>query len=204
MIPDKSAMIPPEFLIYARYLATGFLGAEVWRAAFYLGANFASKLSDVALSSVILAGTLLCLTYALERGAYAAAARMCRSFRIDLLLAIGIGIWINELASPWFSKVHKALKSADPYWAPAVFLLLSVVLFAPLIRQYWPKPKRPASQMYFIADEEIEFEKDDLLASESQAKSFAETVLASGDHPGLVFGVDGPWGVGKTSFINLR
>jgi hypothetical protein len=57
--------------------------------------------------------------------------------------------------------------------------------------------------MYFIADEEIEFEKDDLLASESQAKSFAETVLASGDHPGLVFGVDGPWGVGKTSFINL-
>lgn len=206
MIPDKSAMKPPEFLIYARYLATGFLGAEVWRAAFYLGANFASKLSDVAFyvkSSVILAGTLLCLTYALKRGAYAAAARMCRSFRIDLLLAIGIGIWINELASPLFSKVHKALKSVDPYWAPAVFLLLSVVLFAPLIRQYWSKPNRAASQMYFIADEEIEYEKDDLLASESQAKSFAETVLASGDHPGLVFGVDGPWGVGKTSFINL-
>jgi hypothetical protein len=57
--------------------------------------------------------------------------------------------------------------------------------------------------LYFIADEEIRDEGEDLLASETQAKSFAETVLASSAHSGLVFGVDGPWGVGKTSFINL-
>lgn len=37
----------------------------------------------------------------------------------------------------------------------------------------------------------------------SQAESFARTVMASNAHPGLVFGIDGPWGVGKTSFINL-
>ena len=81
--------------------------------------------------------------------------------------------------------------------------MLCAVLLSPLVQQYWPKPKRTVAQLYFIADEEIVYEKDDLLASASQAKSFAETVLASGAHPGLVFGVDGPWGVGKTSFINL-
>jgi hypothetical protein len=206
MTPTKPAIKMPELLVFARSLAVGFLGAEIWRAAFYLGANFAPTLYDIGLfvmSSVVVAGVLLCLTYALKRGAQVSAARIGRSFRIDLLFAIGIGIWANELASPWLSKAHAAIKSLDPSWTPAVFLLLCAVLLSPLVQLYWPKTKRAASQLYFIADEEIEYEKDDLLASDSQAKSFAETVLASSVHPGLVFGVDGPWGVGKTSFINL-
>jgi len=151
----------------------------------------------------VLAGLLLCLTYSFKRGAHDIAARMGRSLRLDLLIAIGIGIWANELASPWLAKAHAALKNADPNWTPAVLLLLSAILLSPLVQQYWPRNKRTTSQLYFIADEEIADEKEDLLASETQARSFAETVLASGAHPGLVFGIDGPWGVGKTSFINL-
>lgn len=206
MMATKPAMKMPELPVFARSLATGFVGAEVWRATFYLGANFAQTLSEAALwvkTGGILGGLLLCLTYAFKRGAHVAAARMGRSFRLDLLVAIGVGIWTNELASPWLAKAHAALKNADPHWAPAVFVLLCAVLMSPLVQLYWPRPKRTTTQMHFIADEEIVDEKDDLLASEAQAKSFAETVLASGAHPGLVFGVDGPWGVGKTSFINL-
>lgn len=206
MTVTKQAMKMPELLVFARLLATGFVGAEVWRVAFYLGSNFAPTLSGVALwakTSGILAGALLCLTYAVKRSALVAAARMGRSLRIDLLIAVGIGIWTNELASPWLAKAHAAIKNADPQWAPAVFLLLCAVLLSPLVQQYWPRPKRMTPQLYFIADEEIGDEKEDLLANESQAKSFAETVLASGAHPGIVFGIDGPWGVGKTSFINL-
>ena len=206
MTATKPVMKMPELPVFARSLATGFVGAEVCRATFYLSTKFAPTLSDVALwakTGGILVGLLLCLTYAVKRGAHVAAARMGRSFRLDLLIAVGIGIWTNELASPWLSKAHTALKNADPHWAPAVFLLLCAVLLSPLVQQYWPRPKRPTPQLYFIADEEIGDEKEDLLASEAQAKSFAETVLASGAHPGLVFGVDGPWGVGKTSFINL-
>ena len=107
----------PELLLFVKSLATGFLGAEIWRIAFYLGDNFASALPDVPLylkAGAILAGVLLCLTYAVKRGALVAAARMGRSFRIDLLFAIGIGIWINELASPWLSKAHVAIKAVDP------------------------------------------------------------------------------------------
>lgn len=206
MTATRPAMKMPELLVFARSLATGFVGAEVWRGSFYLGANFASKLSDVALWTQIvgmLLGALLCLTYAAKRGAHVAAARIGRSLRIDLLFAIGIGIWTNELAAPWLAKAHTAIKDADPNWALAVFLMLCSVLLSPLLQQLWPRPKRTPQQLYFIADEEIGDEKEDLLASAAQAKSFAETVLASGSHPGLVFGVDGPWGVGKTSFINL-
>jgi len=206
MTVTKPAMKMPELLVFARPFAVGFVGAEVWRAAFCLGANFATTLSSAALwvkAGGILVGALLCLTYAYKRGAHFTAARMGRSLRLDLLVAFGIGIWANELASPWLAKVHSALKDADPRWAPVVLFLLCLVLLSPLARQYLPKSKRATPPPYFIADEEIGNEEEDLLASKAQAKSFAETVIASGAHTGLVFGVDGPWGVGKTSFINL-
>lgn len=206
MTADKPTMNMPELLIFIKSLATGFIGAEVCRVAFYLGANFAYALSDVPLLATVggmLTALLLCLIYAVKRGAHSAAARIVRSLRLDLLIAIGIGIWTNELVSPWLAKLHVALKSSDPHWAPAVLLLLCAVLLSPLVQKYLPRRKRPTSQQYFIVDEEIGHEDDDLLASKAQAKSFADTVLASGAHPGLVFGIDGPWGVGKTSFINL-
>lgn len=206
MNATKPAMKMPELLVFARLFVVGFIGAEICRATFYLGASFAQELNEIALWPKVvgvLAGLALCLTYAINRGAFIAAARMGRSLRLDLLTAMGVGVWSNELALPWLSKLHLALISADPHWALAVFFLLCVVLLSPLIRQYWPRSKSAPSQLYFIADEEIGDQKDDLLASAAQAKSFAETVLASGAHPGLVFGVDGPWGIGKTSFINL-
>ena len=202
----KPTMKMPELPVFARLFATGFIGAEVWRVAYYLGANFASTLSEISLwtkAVAILLGALLCLAYVVKRNAHVAAVRMGRSLRIDLLIVVGIGIWINQLTSPWLAKVHAALENADPHWAPAIFLLLCAMLVSPLVRQYLPGRKETPPQQYFIADEEIGEWKDDLLASEAQAKSFAETVLASGAHPGLIFGVDGPWGVGKTSFINL-
>lgn len=206
MTAAKPQMKMPELPVFARSLVIGFIAAEVWRASSLLGTSFASTLSNVSLwliAGVILIGTLLCLTYALKRGARSAAGRMIRSHRLDLLIAIGIGVWANELASPWLAKAHTVLKDANPDWAPAGLAFLCLVLLSPMIRQYWPKSKRVASLPYFIADEEIEDEEQDLLASKAQAKSFAEAVLAGGAQPGLVFGVDGPWGVGKTSFINL-
>ena len=77
------------------------------------------------------------------------------------------------------------------------------MLLSPLYLRYLPKRKRPAPQFHFLGDEEIGSVEEDLLGNDAQAKSFAEAVLASSTHQGLVFGVDGPWGVGKTSFINL-
>ena len=206
MAISKSAMKMPELLVFAKMFAVGLVGTEVFRVAFYLGTSFAKELEVVALwltVVAVLAGLALCLTYAVKRDAHLVAARIGRSYRIDLLVAAGIGIWSNELASPWLAKVHAAFKSADPHWAPAILILLCFVLLSPLIQQHLPRQKKQASQLHFIADEDIDDESDDLLANEEQAKSFAETILASGAHPGLVFGVDGPWGVGKTSFINL-
>ena len=202
----KPEMKMPELLVFVRSFVVGFVGSEVCRTTFYLSIGFAQELyalSPWVNAAVILAGLALCLTYAVKRGASAATARMGRSFRLDLLMAIGLGVWSNTLALPWLTKFHSALETADPHWAPVLLLLFCVVLLSPMFQLYLQRPKKTPSQLYFISDEEIRNEEDDLLATKGQAKSFAETVLASGAHSGLVFGVDGPWGVGKTSFINL-
>lgn len=206
MATNTPTMKMPELSVFAKMLVLGFVGAEIFRVAFYLGARFATEISEVALCAKffgIMAGLALCLTYSVKRGAHLAAARIGRSFRIDLLVPVVVGVWVNELTLTSLSKFHVVFNAADPHWAPAILALLCVILLSPLIQQHWQREKKQTSQLYFIADEEVRDRKDDLFESEAQAKSFAKTVLASGAHPGLVFGVDGPWGVGKTSFINL-
>ncbi|WP_010460519.1 KAP family NTPase [Acidovorax radicis] len=196
----------PEILVFARMFVIGFVGAEIFRTTYHLGSNFAPTLADLCIwlrGAVVLAVLAICTMYALKRGAHVSAAQMGRSLRLDLFLAIVLGGWSNELALPWFSKFHDALQSADPHWAPVLLLLLCILLISSLVQQSRPSRSETRSQLFFLSDDEIKRETDDLLASEGQAKSFAETVLASGSHSGLVFGVDGPWGVGKTSFINL-
>lgn len=206
MAETKRTMKMPELLVFARMFVVGLVGAEVCRAAYYLGTAFAPAVADLGVwvrGSAVLAGLAICVVYAVNRGAHIAAIQMGRSIRLDLLIAVCLGAWSSELTMPWLSRFHAALKAANPHWAPVALLLLSTVLLSPLIQRHWPRRRRAASQLQFLADEEIGRDADDLLSNESQAKSFAETVLASGAHSGLVFGVDGPWGVGKTSFINL-
>ncbi|VWX62937.1 conserved membrane hypothetical protein [Burkholderiales bacterium 8X] len=206
-MPDtKRTMKMPELLVFARMFVVGFVGAEVCRAAYYLGTAFAPAMADVgvwARGGAVVVGLTICVVYAVNRGAHTAAVQMGRSVRLDLLMAVCLGAWSNELTMPWLFKFHAALMTANPHWAPVALLLLSTVLLSPVLQRHWPRSRQTASQLQFLADEEIGRETDDLLSSELQAKSFAETVLASGAHSGLVFGVDGPWGVGKTSFINL-
>lgn len=206
MAETKRTMKMPELLVFARMFVVGLVGAEVCRAAYYLGTAFAPAVADLEVwerGSAVLAGLAICVVYAVNRGAHTATVQMGRSIRLDLLIAVCLGAWSNELTMPWLSKFHAALKAANPHWAPVALLLLSTVLLSPLVQRHWPTRRQATSQLQFLADEEIGREADDLLSNVSQAKSFAETVLASGAHSGLVFGVDGPWGVGKTSFINL-
>lgn len=100
---SKPAIKMPELLVFAKLFVVGFVSAAVFRATFYLSAGFAQELDDIAVGAkvvAILAGLVLCLVYAGKRGAFVAATRMGRSRRLDLLMAIGCGVWSNELALP--------------------------------------------------------------------------------------------------------
>ena len=54
-----------------------------------------------------------------------------------------------------------------------------------------------------IGDNPIEKSEDDAIGRTASAQKFAQHVLALDTSEGIVVGVLGPWGSGKTSFINL-
>lgn len=196
----------PELMVFLRILSVGFLTAEVWRVASYLGKNFSPELINVNFwvqLSAIIAIAVLCCYYLINRGAISDVTRIISSCRIDLLLALAVGVWANYLLAPKLKKFHDIIQSADPYWTPAIFAVLCTMLLSPIVQHLQARFSKDRSQLYFLSDDEIQLSNEDALDSGSQAESFAKAVMASNAHSGLVFGVDGPWGVGKTSFINL-
>ncbi|MFE9191149.1 P-loop NTPase fold protein [Micromonospora sp. NPDC007208] len=65
-----------------------------------------------------------------------------------------------------------------------------------------PAPASPPASMV-AGDDPITKSEEDTLARSRTAKSFAAQILAVDSSRGLVVGVLGPWGSGKTSFVNL-
>lgn len=63
--------------------------------------------------------------------------------------------------------------------------------------------KRDRSAVNVNADNPIRKPEDDVLGRAKVARSFAEQVLLLDVTEGVVVGVLGPWGSGKTSFVNL-
>lgn len=200
----------PELLVFAKVFIVGIISAEVFRIAYYLGDNFASILSGVDWrieAAIIFVCLLVCIVYAVKRKAHLAGIRLAKSYRVDLFLTLIIGIGANCLFSSSLDVIHKIVKQTSPWFAPAILAMLLLMLVSSICRAYWmnwQNKQQVRPQLLFLEDEEIKSQEQDILSNGEQAKSFAKTVLESGSaHSGLVFGIDGPWGVGKTSFINL-
>ena len=207
MRDTKPAMKMPELLVFAKSIVIGFLIAEVWYAAFYLGSNSYKALTGFDLCILALLFLIvpsLCIYYAFKRGAFAITTKIARSNRVDLLVAFIGGVCIQKLSlSATLAKdIHAVFQSAPPHLALVTLAVLCTFLFFPLLPK-WLKQKDRNGQVNFISDEGIHDEEEDQLLIKEQAKSFAENVLNNGVLQEFVFGVEGAWGVGKTSFINL-
>lgn len=196
----------PELLVFVRVFVFGLIAAEVLRLAHLASTQFSLLISESALCWRLAGMALvvgICMAYVVAREGWDTAKWLVRSRRVDLLLAFALGCGAVELIAPWLGRPNRLVSAASPLW-PAIFLaLVLVMMLSGLWRAYVPRRKSALPQLYFLADDEIKEQVDDVLKTDEQATKFAETVLASGSHSGLVFGVDGPWGVGKTSFLNL-
>jgi hypothetical protein len=197
----------PELLVYGRAALYGLLLAESARFAFIGSAKFGQWVGDVLPLPAIGAGVLFCLAvpivYGWRRQAFAQARRMAASGRVDLLLGAAAGVWADFLVAPKLMNVHEAIARQDMAWAPLVLSVLVGPQLATVIRDVVARRVKRQGQVHFLSDDEIEDERQDVLGIAKQAKEFAETVTAVGAQPGLVFGLDAPWGTGKTSFLNL-
>jgi hypothetical protein len=200
----------PEIIVFAKVFIVGIIIAEVFRITFYLGESFAATLSSIDWRMKALAisiSFLITVIYAVKRSAHLVGMKLVKSWRVDLLLVLLIGCTANYYIVSSLDAVHKLIQQASPRYAPIILVMLLLMLASSICRSFWMNwhsKKQVRSQLLFLEDEAIKSQDLDVFSNNSQALSFAQTVLESGSaHSGLVFGIDGPWGVGKTSFINL-
>ncbi len=196
----------PELLVFARAAALGFASAEIFHIA-HIGGNGIAALWDYFDPSLRLALVAILLVllawYSASRGIAGNVLRFWRSQRVDLLLSIMLGVWANYIFLPVTQTFHASVGKADPLWTLVAMSFLLLMIASSLIRALGGQTKESASQLYFLTDDEIRMAADDVLANQEQATHFAQTVVSSASSSGLVYGIDGPWGTGKTSFINL-
>jgi len=132
--------------------------------------------------------------------------KIVSSLRIDLLLCVVAGSAATFLFDGFFINPYRVwiygLSSEQILICALIYLLIFAgAPFIQFLLFNWKKNERPPS--IFIGDTAIEFASDDGLAFAEDAKRLAENIYNNGSSENLIFGIDAPWGTGKSSFLNL-
>jgi len=200
-------MKPPEWLVFLRAVLLGVLLTEICQIGFLSSRAWGRQWADDELMVPVIAGVFLLIgglvAYAYQRQAHRNASRLFASRRFDLGALALAGAWIDYLLEPHLATFHNKVSNLDEGWPQAALVILFTVLMSPLVRSILRRSKPDMTQLYFVSDAEITDPDQDALGVTKQATAFAETVLTSGARSGMVFGLDAPWGVGKTSFLNI-
>jgi KAP family P-loop domain len=200
----------PEILVFAKTLVLGYVLRELFCIAYIGGSGLNRHISlidgfDPVFSLLIVSiVSALLIAYSSTRGIVEKTIQLLRSLRVDLLFTFLLGIWTNYIFFDYSQKFHEIVGNANPMWALLLtsFLILMIASsFVRYVRNHFKKQQ--VKQLFFLTDDEIQTDSDDVLVNNTQAEHFARLVLESGSATGLVYGIDGPWGIGKSSFINL-
>lgn len=206
MEANRTSTKMPELLVFIRALALGFALAEIFRVTYIGGSGLEIQMDRfdprLRLAAAVLVFAIL-IWYAVSRELIGDVDRLRRSQRVDLLLSVLLGILANDTVSSFTQPFHEVVGKANSHWTLLLAAFLLLMIGSSLTRALLARRKNDFHQLYFLTDDEIQNSADDVLASQAQATQFAQTVLESGSNNGLVYGLDGPWGTGKTSFINL-
>lgn len=186
----------------------GILSAEIWHLSVAVsnkvnGWIFINNYENVAIKLCVV-GVILLFTYLLARGIFSDARKIIRSGRIDVLASFAFGTWLSiawgGFLSVWDTRILSSLNITQTLTIISGPFILGVLVMARQLILIWSEKKRTSS---FIADKELNKKEADLLNFSGKAERFAEQVFNGGSPESFVFGVDAPWGIGKSTFINF-
>ena len=158
-------------------------------------------------SSLLLcaAGLAICVFYAMSRGICFEGKKFFRSRRLDLALifsaGLGISIHSDGLLNSIYAPLIEKLTFVQCLYVISIPLGFAVIAMGKAFLNLLKTS--PAEASVFLDDENISSSEADLLDLGLKVSAFATGVLNKGSSKSLVFGIDSPWGVGKTSFLEL-
>ncbi|MEI6042535.1 MAG: P-loop NTPase fold protein [bacterium] len=199
-------LITANLIVIIKTVFFGILFVEV----FYFSQAFSLQLNN-AISKfghegwIILGASLGIITtlfYVLIRDTVQDLCKFYRSYRFDVLTALCFGIWIDVAWGGFLYDWYKKLVISFSFQQLLILVFAPVILTAFVIFRSisW---KKKETESNFLSDHELKERKNDLLNLADKANKFAERVFNNGNSESFVFGVDAPWGIGKSSFINF-
>ncbi len=207
--PRNSISMSSMFLLVKAW-GLGLLSAEIIFLSGEVGNKISQHLAtqNIPVQTLVFTGicSLLVLYYMVRRITYSEIARLLSSRRIDLVLMLALGLltssYFGGLGTKQYWTFIGRISIAEIYALVALPILLGLLIFVRSVIGLL-QPEEADAPSFFINDDERKSKSEDLLHSYDEAAKFAERVLNGGAKDSLVFGVDGPWGIGKSSFINL-
>lgn len=207
MAADKGkAVRMPELLVFVRTFLLGVLLTELlnisYRGSLQFGRLLVERQQEALTWGTVGVSAACVATYLYRRRAHEHLRKILQSRRVDLLLFLALGYHVNLAVAPSFTDFDRAIDQLAWFWSPTMLLALLVFLGSAFL-PWRGRRSLNSAELNFLSDVEIDEFEQDALGVARQAEQFADTVLASSAHAGLTFGVDGPWGIGKSSFLNL-
>ncbi len=186
----------------------GILSAEVWHLSLLLSdkLNKWIEVSNYESAAITLSlfGVALLILYLLARGIFSDIKKIAKSGRIDVVVAFVFGILLSVVwggfLSNWDIKIVSSLNILQILTLISAPFILGILVMLRQLVLIWNEKKNDSS---FVVDKELENKDSDLLNFSEKAERFAEQVFNSGSPESFVFGVDAPWGIGKSTFINF-
>jgi hypothetical protein len=131
-----------------------------------------------------------------------------KSLRLDLLINLSAGMYlIFAYGGIGINSFNNLLKSLS--WLQLTVLIsFPVIVFISLISRklqtgFNTGKNQDAKNSLIMSDKEGETKSNDELNYSGKAEIFAERVFNQGSSESLVFAIDAPWGMGKTTFVNF-
>jgi hypothetical protein len=148
---------------------------------------------------------LIIISYLFRKDVWHRVLILTKSRRIDLLITFILGIILVYFLSGFYIDFLKKTISEWNWNQILLLSLLPIIFFVAIwVRKLQLILKRRKNiKSFFISDDEVRNKNDDEFGFSEKAEIFAERVFDQGSPKSLVFGIDAPWGTGKSSFVNL-
>lgn len=206
---DKSVRIA-DITTLIKTLFFGILVSEAWYfSKIVAGAinSFINRFNyeETAIYVSLMCLLAVCLYLFLYRNSVQEIKKILKSNRIDIFVIFVSGILLSlsfdGIGTRKYETIVSLLKIGQLLLLTALPIVFGLALMLRAFILYTKKHKKQSS--FFISDRERETRSEDLLDLSEKASRFAERVYNVGSTESMVFGIDAPWGIGKSSFVNF-
>ncbi len=199
-------IITANLVVLIKITFIGVLSAEIWRFSSTVSGKINKWIYvgnyEYQAVAFCFAAILFLIIYLLARGFFSDLKKIVKSWRVDVLVSFCFGIWLSLAWGGFLSASDSNIVSfLDIKQILTIisgpFILGILVMYRQLL---WKDKERDS---FFVVDAELEGRENDLLNFAEKANRFSEQVFNGGSPESFVFGIDAPWGIGKSTFINF-